>query len=580
MSHSHRIIRRSLGALLALVPALGLASPGKVGTRAEAKPGAGVAPVNVHLKDGRKVPLFEESSERVPVAKVGDTAITLREFRDAIGTTHEVHGAAGQTGKRDPAAIMDRLVDMRLVTLEARAMGIAELPQFKTAMEQFRSTMLRDMLKEGWTRNLRPDLGRVQKIYRESVREWKVRSVTLATEEEAKAFAAKATDGDRYLALQAEAVAQKRTDDTGESRLLQEKGMQPAVAAELRKLKPGQVTPPVKLEKGFAVVLLEAIQYPDSPEQWAAAEWAVLQARHTEVLVKQYKGLLKKYAQVDRKLYRKLDYEAEKPGLDALGKDKRPLAQIEGEAPVTVADLTLEITGAFYHGAGQAQKSRKRLNDRKEAAFDNVMGRRLFQKEAMVRKLHETPTFKTRLRDQEASLLFAAGLERAVIPDVKVTEAEEVAWFEAHRADYTLPRFYRLQGLAFGNAKDAQAALAKLRAGTDFKFLAQNADGQLKDGGALKLAGQVISAAELSPGVQSSLTGAKTGDYRLHLEGEEHHVIHVVEEYPPQLQPIEKVRPDVQRRLQAERTAQAVKDWIAQLRKAYPVESYLVRVGE
>jgi hypothetical protein len=341
------------------------------------------------------------------------------------------------------------------------------------------------------------------------------------------------------------------------------------------------MTPPVKVEKGFAVVLLEATQYPDNQEQWAIAQWAVLSARHNEELRRQYRLLRKKYAQVDRALLKKIDFEAKKPGIEALGKDQRVLVRIEGEAPVTVADLTREVAAAYFHGASQAVKSKKKINQGKEAALDNLLGRRLFTKEALVRKIQDTPAFRHKLQDHENSLLFSAGVERAVLPEVRVTEADEKAYYQAHLSEYTYPRFLRLEGLAFSGAKDAQAALAKLRAGTDFKFLAQNADGQIKPEAAqLQFDGGVLSAADLPPAVQSSLAGAKTGDYRLHQEGGEHYVIHVVEEFPPRARPFEDARADAGKKIQAEKVAQAVKDWIAQLRKAYPIEVYLARVGE
>ena len=304
-------------------------------------------------------------------------------------------------------------------------------------------------------------------------------------------------------------------------------------------------------------------------------------ARHNEELRRQYEILRKKYARVDRALLRKLDFEAEKPGIEALGRDKRALVRIEGDAPVTVADLTKEVAAAYFHGASQAVKSKKKINLGKEAALDNLLARRLFTREALARKIQDTPAFRHKLQDHENSLLFSAGVERAVLPEVRVTEAEEKAYYQAHLSDYTYPRFLRLEGLAFSDARNAQAALAKLRAGTDFKFLAQNADGQIKPEAArLHFDGGVLSAADMPPEVQSSLAGARTGDYRLHEEGGEHHVIHVVEEFPPRSRPFDEARADARKKVQAEKVAQAVKDWIAQLRKAYPVEVYLARVGE
>jgi parvulin-like peptidyl-prolyl isomerase len=570
-------IRLLPAALLVLVPLLAPAAP------EQGKPGATTAGASAYLKDGRKVALFAESSEHVPVARVGDDVIAMRELADALATAHMSHGEGAQAQKRDAQVIVDRLVDLRLIAIEARAMGIADLPQYKAKVEAYRTTTLRDVLKEGYTRSLKPDRQKVEKVYRDAVREWKVRSLLFGAEADAAELASRVKGGALFEVLAAEAIAQKKAQGSAQSELLPEKKMRPEVLAEVRKLAPGQLSPVIKIGSGFAVVLLEAVQYPDDPEQRAAAEWSVLQARHNQELVRQYRLLSKKYAKVDKALLKKLDFESKKPGLEALLVDRRPLVQIEGESPVAVADLAQEIRGTYFHGAEKASsgKTKKALNLRKQSSLDNLLGRRLFLKEAMARKIQASPTFQYRMQDYQNSLLVGAAIERAVAPEVQVSEADERAYYEAHKAEYIYPRFLRLEGLVFGDAKVAQNALQKLRAGTDFKFMAQNAEGRLDPAAAqLKFDGTVLSEAALPAEVKKSLAGARTGDYRLHDAGAEQHVVHVVEEIPPRAQPFEDARVEVGKKVAAEKMDQAVKGWVAKLRKAYPVEVYLARVGE
>jgi parvulin-like peptidyl-prolyl isomerase len=574
MTRPSRLVRLLPAALLVL-PVIATATTQQASAAA---PGAGAS---AHFKDGRKVPLFAEASDQVPVARAGDEAITLRELADALATAHTPHVAEGHAQKRDPLVIVERLVDLRLMVLEARAMGIADLPEYQAQVEAYRATLLRDLLKEGYTRDLKPDLQKVEAIYRNAVRAWKVGSLTFAAEADARELASRVKGGASFEVLAAEALAQRKAQGTGQSDVLPEKKMLPEVVAEVRKLTPGQTSPVIKVGTGFAVVLLEAEQFPDDPEQWAAAGWTVLSARHNQELVRQFQLVSKKYATVDRKLLKKLDFEAKKPGLKALLSDQRPLVKIQGERPVTVADLAREIQGGYFHGAEQAAKSKKALNLRKASALDNVLGRRLFLKEALARKIDETARFRYRMQDHENSLLVTAAGQRAVVPGIKVTEADERAYYQAHQSEYTTPRMLRLEGLVFRGERDAQAALKKLRAGTDFKFMAQNAEGRLDPEAAeLKFDGQVLSSAGLPASVQKSLAGARTGEYRLHDEGAEHHVIHVVEEFPPRPQPFEEARGDIGKKVASEKLAQAIKDWVARLRQAYPVEVYLAGIGE
>lgn len=561
-----RLVRLLPAALIAL-PVFGQAAP---------QPGA-----SVYFKDGRKISLFAEASEDVPVARVGDEVITVRELTDALAAAHGPHGSDSRAPKRDPMVIVDRLVDLRLMALEARAMGIADLPEYRAKLEAYRTTALRDLLKERYTRDLKPDRQKVENAYRDSVRAWKVRSVLFAAEADAREMASRVKGGAPFDALAAEAVAQKKAKGTGQSEVLPEKKMIPEVLAEVRRLAPGQASPAIKVGGGFAVVLLEAQEFPDDPEAWAAAEWTVLSARRNQELVRQYRLLSKKYATVDRKLLARLDFEAKKPGTKALLRDRRPLVRIQGESPVTVADLAAEIQGTYFHGVEEAVKSKKPLNLRKETSLDNLLGRRLFTKEALARGIRDTPDFRHRLHDYRTSLLMGAAVDRAVVPGIQVSEKEERAYYQAHLAEYTYPRFLRLEGLAFARERDAQAALQKLRAGTDFKFLAQNADGRLDpETVQLKLDGAVLNSAELPADLKKSLAGATAGEYRLHDDGGEHHVIHVVEEIPPRTRPFEEARADARNKVAAEKLGQAVKDWVAKLRQAYRVEVFLARIGE
>ncbi len=65
---------------------------------------------------------------------------------------------------------------------------------------------------------------------------------------------------------------------------------------------------------------------------------------------------------------------------------------------------------------------------------------------------------------------------------MKLDEAKVRKYYEDHQADYTLPAFYKLESIGFATQKDAEAAVAKLRSGTDFKWLNANADGKLAAG--------------------------------------------------------------------------------------------------
>jgi DNA-directed RNA polymerase beta' subunit len=173
-------------------------------------------------------------------------------------------------------------------------------------------------------------------------------------------------------------------------------------------------------------------------------------------------------------------------------------------------------------------------------------------------------------------------LEKAIIPGVKVTEREAQALYEKRKAQFTTPTMYRLDGLAFGSAKAAQAALDKLKAGTDLAWLRVNAEGQLKPTERkLQLEGALLSGNTLPPTLVKALTGAKPGADRLYAsdDGAQHFVIRVVDVVPPAVRPYVEVREQLGRELEAEKLGVAVRDYAAKLRKVQKVDVIITRIA-
>ena len=99
----------------------------------------------------------------------------------------------------------------------------------------------------------------------------------------------------------------------------------------------------------------------------------MLRRQQEEALKAHEEGLRAKYVVVDKAVLDSLDFAAEKPGMDALLKDARVVAAIEGASPVTVGDLTDYLRMQFFHG-GDPVAQGQRLNARKRPALDATLG--------------------------------------------------------------------------------------------------------------------------------------------------------------------------------------------------------------
>jgi parvulin-like peptidyl-prolyl isomerase len=568
----HVVVRRPAAAVLValLAPALAAGKPAKAS-------GSGASKGGAYAQLGeQRAPLFDPAFAGTPIADVGGDAIYLADLVEVLAATHEQHGAA-PGGKKEFAPVLDRLIAAKLVAREAREMGMTELPEVAGPLKEFQESYLREAVKRIATRDVKPDPKEVERLYRDQIREWRLRSVLFAGEDAAKRMRAEIEGGRDFAALADRAVADKAAKQNDASAFLAADALTKPVVEAVAKLAPGGVTLPVKVPEGWAVIRVEELRYPDNADARAWAENASREKRKTEALHRYFEKLVKRYGRADRALLAKLDFDAagaKNDGFAALRKDRRPLLVVRGEQPLTVADLTVEIEKKFYHGAERAA-GEKRVDKEKAEVFEAVAFRRLLAAEARRMKLDATPEYRRSVTEQEEALLFGTFVQRAVVPEVKVEEREAQAHYEAHQAEYGYPQFYKLDGVAFREAAQAQAALEKLKAGTDLGWLRQNAPGQLPETDRAVPLGTTVSATSMPEGMAKALAGAHAGDLRLYAAADGAYVLQVVSDTPPKAQPYAEVREAIVRKLYAQRLEAKVNALVAKLRAATPVKVYI-----
>jgi parvulin-like peptidyl-prolyl isomerase len=529
--------------------------------------------------------LYSKDTGTCPVALVAADAVQLYELADALAQAHMAGDSKARRGAKpkgmDFRPPLERLIDVRLIAHEARDMGLTELPEFKQALEAHEASTLRTMLQKQAAATAKPVPADVDRVYKAAVKQWKIQSVLFEKEADAKAFREAIARGGSFDKLAAAAVKEKNAQG-GKPGYVSGKQMLPELAHAANALQNGQVTQPVKVEKGFVVMKLEGVRYPKDEKVRAQATAQSLSEQQFKAVRRFHESLVKKYAVVDEKLLASLDLEAGgEAGFKALEKDQRPLAQIRGEGPITVADLTREVAKKFFHGIADPIKE-KRVNKQKIDTFEVILGSRLFAIEAKARKLDETPEYQRKVAEYERVLAFDAFLQRVIIPDVKVSEAEAKSLYEKRKAQFGTPQMYRFEGLAFADAKGAQAAMEKLRAGTDLEFLRANGLGQIPpDKLQVSLDGTLLSVNGMPGSLGKALTGSKPGDYRLYDtdDGTQHYVLRVKESVAPAVRPYEDVREQIGRELEGEKVAAGIRDYAAKLRKVQKVDVIITRIA-
>ncbi len=501
------------------------------------------------------------------VATVNDELITLSEFNQ------ELAGVEGEK-KLD---LLRRLINSRLIIQEARRMGLDELKEVKDRADVFAKVTLRDELIEKRARNIKPDEKEVEKVYRESIKEFKVKSILFEKEEDAKQMEGLLKGGKGFDETISEFLIAKKAKASEEGSFLKNKELLPEIAVAVSKMKVGSISPVIRIKSGYTIFKLEDIRFPENPEIKEKVKLDLLLKKQRNTLSEYYKNLKAKYAKVNEGLLKSLDFEAKEPGFEKLLKDKRGLVEIKGEKPISVGEFADYMRQQLFHGVERAAES-KRLNKRKAQTLDEMLEKRIFRKEALRLGLDKTESYRNKVTENENSLLFGAFVAKAIAPDIKLKEEELKAYYDQHIKEFTYPEMMKIRSLVFLKRDDAEKTIESLRKGTDFQWLKANAEGQVDQNtkGVLNFDGGLLTTRDLPEGVQKAVTGAKTGDPRLFVSLENYfYVLFVQEVIPPKPQPYEEGRERIARIIYNEKLTKAVEEYADKLRAVSDVKIYL-----
>ncbi len=539
------------------------------------------------LRIDLSVPVLSPLFENVPIARVNDEVIRLKDMGEALASSHEGRMDAGkQAAKIDFSVILKRLINVRLIVQEAREMGMDDLPEVKNALESYQKNVMRSLLLEDIAKDAKADEAEVEKLRREMVREWKVKSVFFEKEENAKKMEEAIKAGKDFDELAAKAIEDKSATGRGEGGYVKAKDLLPDVFKVVSGMEVGAVSPVIKVgsgkNEGFTIMKLEEIRYPEDPVSTERAREAALDAARAAAVRSFKKEAFNKTVKINSKLVSSLDYEAKEPGIEKLQKDKRVVATVKGEDPVTVADLTKGLQEKFFHGLEKAAET-KQVNEKKDEILDKILQKRLFEKEESKRGIKDTEKFKRRMSDYEDSVLFSLFAERVLMPEVKTTEDDLNAYYKDHTGDFTTPGMMKVSGLVFETSGQAEDVLGRLKKGADFNWMKSNTEGLLDSNskpGVIDFIGTTMVIRNLPEWVQKALSGAKAEEYRLSKSPEGYYyVLYVRDVVLPAIQPFEEVKEEIKKKVFNEKLNESVGEWADKLRTAADVKIHLSKSG-
>ncbi len=268
--------------------------------------------------------------------------------------------------------------------LEAKNIELDKLPEIKDDLAKNAEMQLRQVLFQEHVKDLKPDEKEVDKVYRESIKEWKLKSVLFHKESDAKKFLEDIKAGKSFEELRAQATKEGKGEQAGknEEQYANKNSLGPILGEAVSNLKAGTLSPIINVTNAFVILKIEDVKSVENPELKAKAEAQVLSQMKLASLNKYKDELYKKYSKENKKLIKSIDFESAKPGLAKLLKDKRVLVTIKGEKPVTVGDLAEAVRDKFYHGVDLAIKEKK-ANREKLLILDEIISKRVFRRAAL-----------------------------------------------------------------------------------------------------------------------------------------------------------------------------------------------------
>lgn len=511
------------------------------------------------------------------VATVNDEPITLEEFNREIASLDQGMAGEGKVEKEKSSELLKRLINARLIIQEARRMGLDQLKEFQKQVDVFARVTLRDELIETHVKNIKPDEKEVEKIYKESVKEWKIKSILFEKEEDAKRMENGLKEGKDFDEMMKKFLKDKTGKGNEGADYLKNRELLPEVAEIVTKMKIGSASPIVKIKPGFVIFRLEDVRYPDDLKVKEQARRDALRQKQMEAIMKYERTLKAKYAKVNEQLLKSLDFESKEPGFDKLLKDKRVLVEIKGEKPITVGEFTEYMKQQLYHGVERAVQA-KRLNKKKTQALEEMFQKRIFRKEALRLGIDKTESYLNKVKEHENSLIFGAFIQKAVVPDVKLKEEEIKAYYDQHIKEYTYPEMMKINSLVFGKREDAEKTITSLKKGTDFQWVKAHAEGQMDRNtkGVLDFDGKLLTTKDLTEEIRKAVSGAKAGDFRLFESPQNHYyVLYIQEAVPSKPQPYAEAREKIARKVYDDKLKKEIEEYADKLRAASDVKVYL-----
>lgn len=505
------------------------------------------------------------------IAQVGDHRVTLSEFEKRWEKGLQTEFSSRQQELEIRRKTLDLIIDDKLMIIGAYEEKINESPDVKRQLEEGKPRILLQILYQKEIKDkVKVSKAEVKRHYDKLEFEVKARHILVKTEEEAKKIKEELDKGADFAQLAKEKSTDPRTKDKGGDLGFFNWGKMVGPFQEVAfKLKPGEVSEPVKSQFGWHIIKVEerreAKREPfDKLKSRLESE---LRGSKERERVKEYLDQVKERANLDfvpKALKLVISKAKEEKGkIEFTDEEKKTVLLRYKGGEWTLGRFADELAKA---GPFRRPKFEKEEDVRNFTEMVLIQGELLIDA-ANREGIESTSEFKKAIRESKEGILLTK-MQREFLPkDVTVSEEEIEDYYQSHQDRFKIAPQVNLREIQVKTEEEADEFLKRVKRGASFKSLAE--EKSLRKFAAKKGGEMGYFEERRYPELFRAAWGLKKGQLAgpIKTRGNNWSIIKLIDKKKGKIRPLDEVKSQAKNQALVEKMKKVKAEWLENMRK-------------
>ncbi|MBI5055089.1 MAG: peptidyl-prolyl cis-trans isomerase [Nitrospirae bacterium] len=455
----------------------------------------------------------------------------------------------------DISQYMQKLVDDRLIAIEAKRAGVEKYPEVQNKIEAYilRESVVK-LYNEEIEKKINVSEADIVDYYKKNNEEFSLGIIELSSEKDAQDIMEKLKKGEDFKKLAAENSTHVSKKDGGEI-TLQRRSMGSFFEEAASGLKPGDLSG-IK-QSGDKYYIVKLINRQEAPEEGLekvrGSIAAQLKSQKAKDRSNEYLRDLREKIKprINNELLSSINLKGGNEEREKWAGDERPLVEIDSTT-LKVKDFVAMLSSSD--------------ENIKEPVLNRWIDRKLVDVEALARHYELNSDLKDMLQRYKNQILKDAFTNKMLVPQIKISDQEMTAYYSAHKEDFANPLRYKLQQITVKTREEAEDILKSLKNGADFSWLAKTKSigPNASTGGTTDW----LVKEQLPAEIKSIIDTLNPGDIGPVVEADSNfEIFRLQEKTPKEFIEFNNVKPVIQRKVFMEKFKKLYDEYLAKLKK-------------